>query len=123
MSTYASRHIIDYLEIWSLRQNNTGFLQSCGRVSITVWMHNIYASEMNKEKARWKLLKIATFCFEQILEATLHKTTDVRLFTSNLIEVSRTRRPGLLEKQVRSYGASSYRHLHMYAPVWLTRKD
>ena len=42
------------------------------------------ANEMHGEKARWKLYKNVSYCFEQIMEATLHKTAAVRPLTSYL---------------------------------------
>ena len=34
-------------------------------------MHNLDTYKTQREKARWKLHKDATFCFEQILEVTI----------------------------------------------------
>ena len=39
---------------------------------------------MHGEKERWELFKKAAFCFEQILKATLHKTTAVGPLASYL---------------------------------------
>ena len=47
-----------------------GFLSSCGCVNATVWMHNMDANKMHREKARLKLHKNSTSYIEQILNTT-----------------------------------------------------
>ena len=47
-------------------------------------MHHQVSNETDKEKSRWDLCKNSFDCFEQILEATFHKTTAVRPPTSYL---------------------------------------
>ena len=69
-------------------------------------MHNEDANETHGEKVRWELLKNATYCFEQILEATPYKIVAVWPLISHL-----TSHPGkmnkicevLLEKQGQIY--------------------
>ena len=68
------RYVIDHIEVWSLQWNKTGFFPSCGCVNTTVCMHHMDADKIHREKARLELLKNATCCFEQTLEATSHKT-------------------------------------------------
>ena len=41
-------------------------------------MHHMDTNKMYGEKAWWQLYKNAASCFEQVLEATLHKTTAAR---------------------------------------------
>ena len=60
------------------------FFPSHSCLNTFVWMHYIDANKMHWEKAWWELYKNATCCFEQILEARLHKTAAVRLLTSHL---------------------------------------
>ena len=47
-------------------------------------MHQVDANKTLREKAKWELRKNATCCFEQILEATAHKTATVQPLISNL---------------------------------------
>ena len=47
-------------------------------------MHHMDADKTHREKARRELHKNATSYIEQILEATPHETTPVRLLTSHL---------------------------------------
>ena len=64
-------------------------------------MHHHYANETHKEKAIWELHKNVMCCFEQILEATPHKTLAIRPLTSHLTNYpSKTNKPrcALLEK-------------------------
>ena len=61
-----------------------GFLPSCNCVGTTVWMHHMNANKMRGEKTRWDIHKNAICGFEQILEATPHKTAAVYPFTSHL---------------------------------------
>ena len=79
-----------------------GFLPSCGCVNTTVWIYHMDVNKMHKEKARWELNKNATFCFEQVLEATPHKTATIQSLPSHLknhpSKMSKTCRT-LLEKQ------------------------
>ena len=42
------------------------------------------ANKTPREKAKWELNKNARYCFEQILEATPHKTAAVWPLTSHL---------------------------------------
>ena len=69
--------VISCLQIWFLWWNKIGFLPSCGCINTTVWMHHLDAHEMHGEKARLELHKNNMYCFEQIPEATLHKTAPV----------------------------------------------
>ena len=62
---------------------NAGFLPSSGSGSTTVWMHHMNVSKTDRGKATWKLNKNATNYFEQILEATDDKTTNVKPLTSH----------------------------------------
>ena len=47
-------------------------------------MHHIEANEIYIEKVRWEVHENDTCCFEQILEATTHKTADALPLTSYL---------------------------------------
>ena len=47
-------------------------------------MHHMYTNETYRKKAGWKLHKNAICYFEQILEATTHKTTVLWLPISHL---------------------------------------
>ena len=46
-------------------------LQSCNRVSISVWLHYLVSNEMLVEKARWEQRKKDVNCWEQIREASV----------------------------------------------------
>ena len=52
-------------------------LPCCRSISITVWLHYWEFNKTLREKARWELYNDAIFCFEEILEAVLHKTFTV----------------------------------------------
>ena len=54
-----------------------GFLPSCSCVNTTAWMHHMDTNKMHRKKARRELCKNAMSYFEQILEATPHKTAAV----------------------------------------------
>ena len=58
-----------------------GILPICGCVCTTVWMHHLNANETHEEEIRRELCKNTTSCFEQILEATFHKTAVLTLLT------------------------------------------
>ena len=58
-----------------------GFFRSCGHVTTTVWLHHIAANNADGRKVRGKLHKDAVCCFEQVLEATPHKTAAVHPLT------------------------------------------
>ena len=62
----------------------TGFLPSCGFVSITVWRHHLDSNKKHGEKARWELYKNTMCYFDQILEAAVFKTAVVQAHTSHL---------------------------------------
>ena len=47
-------------------------------------MHYMDTNKTHGEKARWKLQKNATCCFEQILEATPHKIAAVWPLSAHL---------------------------------------
>ena len=47
-------------------------------------MHQLDANQTHGEKARWRLRKNVSFCFEQILAATIYKTATVWPLTSHL---------------------------------------
>ena len=66
------------MEIWSHWSNKRVFLSTCSCVNTTVWIHYLYANEMNGEKARWELHKNATCWFKQVLEATPNKIAAVQ---------------------------------------------
>ena len=53
-------------------------------INTTVWVHHINPNEIHGEKDKWELHKIASYCFEQILKATTHKTAAVQPFTFDL---------------------------------------
>ena len=57
---------------------------SCHHVNTTVLMHHLDTNKMYKEKVHWELYKNAMFHFEQILEATFHKTAAEQQLTSHL---------------------------------------
>ena len=41
---------------------------------IPLWLHDLDVNKMLREKAKWEIHKNVTYCSEQDLEATLHKT-------------------------------------------------
>ena len=75
--------LIGYQLYWNLNSptKQDEFLPSYGCVYITVLMHHMAAYEMHGEKAKWKLNKNATCCFEWILEAVPHKIAFVAVLT------------------------------------------
>ena len=77
---------IDWLLIiWkSDPSNKAEFLPSSAYVNSAQWIHHMGTDKMYKEKARLERHKIVTSHIEQILEATSHKTTAVRLPISYL---------------------------------------
>ena len=79
-----------------------GILPSCSYVSTTVWVHYMDTNKMHGKKARQEPHKNAMCYFEQILEATPHKTAAVWSLTSHLTNhPSKTNKTWetLLEKQ------------------------
>ena len=50
------------------------------------------ANKTHEEKARWELQKNATYCFEQILEETSHKTATLRPLASHFKKTHRSKR-------------------------------
>ena len=61
-----------------------------GYVSITVWMHYLDFSGSHEEKARWKIHKNVTSCFEQILEAT-HQNQQLYGLLPNILQTIQVR--------------------------------
>ena len=59
------------------------FFQSIA-VSILLNGHIIHANKMHRKKVRWELYKNAICCFEQKLEATLHKIAGIQPPTYHL---------------------------------------
>ena len=53
-------------------------------INTTVWMHHLDGNKIFAKKATWELYKNAMCYFEQILEATPHKTAAVWPLTSRL---------------------------------------
>ena len=53
-------------------------------VSTIVSVYHLDFNEMLGEKAKWELHKDDVYCFEQILEAALHKTAALWPFTSHI---------------------------------------
>ena len=62
-------------------------------------MHHMDANLTQGEKATWELLKNASYCFEQMLEATPHKTAAVQPLNSHLKTKMKKTWKILLEKQ------------------------
>ena len=58
---------------------------SYGNVVTTKRIHHLDSNETHGEKARWELLKNATYCFEHILETSSYKTAIVWPLISHLI--------------------------------------
>ena len=54
------------------------------RVSTILWLHHLEFNETHGEKYKWELYEDDAYCFIQILEAVLYKTTAVQLLTSYL---------------------------------------
>ena len=52
-------------------------------------MHHMYTEKTHREKARRKPYKNATSCIEQMLEATINKTTAKRPFTPTSLKSSK----------------------------------
>ena len=81
-------------------------------------MHYMDTNKIHREKARWKLHKNATCCFEQILEATLDKTAVVRPTTSHLTNhPSKTNNTYRHCYKRKDKAIFSYRLLHMDTPM------
>ena len=57
------------------------FLPRCDCVNI-VWINHMKTNKTYGKRTRWELHKNATCCFQQILEATPHKTAAVQPFNS-----------------------------------------
>ena len=86
--------VIDHMEVWSIRQNITGFLSKCSCIHTTIWMHKMKKQDENHTKILCSL--------EPNLEATPHKASAVQPLTSHLINYScKTNNTcrALLEKQ------------------------
>ena len=58
-------------------------LPSSGRIDTAVWMPYLGANKTAREEARRQLHKNAASNIEQVLEATPHKATTIRLPTSH----------------------------------------
>ena len=43
-------HVIDHMEIWSIRYNKTGFFPGFTNVNTQIWMHCMDSYEMQREK-------------------------------------------------------------------------
>ena len=90
-------------------------------------MHHMDANIMLGEKARWKLHKSVTCCFEQNLQAAIYKTTNVWLLTFHLKNYSSKMKKTyrvLLENQ----GWTHNQHFSINPYIgtcqyWMTRKD
>ena len=90
------------MDIWSVQLNKMGFLPSCSCIHVTIWMHHMEASKMQREKARWELHKNAACCPEQITEIAPHKTAVVWPPTPHLTNYSNRKHKTYKEKQVRT---------------------
>ena len=82
--TIKRSHLLKWVECLYAVSMHTRFLLNCGCGNTTVWMHLLDINKMYREKAGWELGKSATCCFEQILEATPHKTAAIWPLTSLL---------------------------------------
>ena len=80
--------------IWKsgLSDEIMGFLKSSGCVNTTLWMHQMDADKMHREKARQELYKNAVSYIKGILESKLNKTAAVQPLTSHLKNHPRQKR-------------------------------
>ena len=65
-------------------RSKTGIIPSLSRVMPNVKLHQLNLNERPVKKAWWKLPTDAVCCFQQILEAALHKIEALGPLTSNL---------------------------------------
>ena len=71
----------DNTEIWSICLDKTWFFTSCNYVHTTIWMHHMNTNKTQREKSWCELQKNFECCLEQILKATLNKSTAVQPLT------------------------------------------
>ena len=98
------------LIIWKseyIRKNKTGYYPSCGSFNTAVWIDHLDANKTYGEKNIRELPKNITSCFEQILEATLHKQPVYSQLPviSKTIQVRQTSHTGLGSKKKRRINA------------------
>ena len=108
------------------KKNCSNLIKNRGWVNPSLWIHDMEANKMHREKARWELHQNSTSYIEQILETTQHKTIAIRPLTSHLknypSKTNKTCRT-LLKKQRWAHKTFLYGPLYMDMPVWPTSKN